>query len=135
MAVEINNEMDSISQQSGGRIYGFGAIAVQEVEASVRELDRMATTLKGIRGIILGTSGLVSCDDGGGSDTTTTTITTTATANCIAAADLTTTMTSHSHNRHETASTLPTSIPISASPFPSHITCHSRHYRCREVGY
>lgn len=58
LAVEINDEIQRMSEQSDGRIYGFGALLAYDVEGSVRELERLSS-MSGMRGVILGTRGLV----------------------------------------------------------------------------
>jgi predicted TIM-barrel fold metal-dependent hydrolase len=61
LAREINDELQETSVASCGRIYGFGVVALQEgVAEAVREVERLSQ-MSGMRGIILGTRGLVSC--------------------------------------------------------------------------
>ena len=59
-ATKINNELNSISAESKGRIYAFGCLPLTApASAVVAEIKRLASaTCHYVRGIILGTSGL-----------------------------------------------------------------------------
>ena len=59
LAIEINNEIEKMSEASKGRIYGFGTIAPEDIEGSVKELERLSQ-MNGMKGVILGTRGVVS---------------------------------------------------------------------------
>lgn len=56
MARELNDEMQSICDDSRGRLYGFGVLPVQDPAASAAELERLAGMSR-MRGVILGTAG------------------------------------------------------------------------------
>ena len=59
-ARKINDELESISVESKGRIYAFGTLPLPAPESAIiAEIKRIASpTCRHIRGIILGTSGL-----------------------------------------------------------------------------
>lgn len=55
-AQELNDELQGLCEQSGGRLYGFATLPVRNTEACIREIRRLKT-LSNIRGVILGTPG------------------------------------------------------------------------------
>lgn len=56
VAQQLNDELQSICEQSGGRLYGFATLPVRNSAACVREIRRLRH-LSCVRGVILGTSG------------------------------------------------------------------------------
>ena len=56
VAQELNDELEGICSQSQGHLYGFATLPVRNAKASLAELDRLSS-LKHIRGVILGTPG------------------------------------------------------------------------------
>lgn len=56
VAQQLNDELQQICEQSGGRLYGFATLPVRNGPASVREIRRLRH-LSAIRGVILGTPG------------------------------------------------------------------------------
>jgi predicted TIM-barrel fold metal-dependent hydrolase len=56
IAQELNDELESICEQSKNRLYGFATLPIRNAEASVREVRRLKS-LKHIKGVILGTPG------------------------------------------------------------------------------
>jgi predicted TIM-barrel fold metal-dependent hydrolase len=55
-AQELNDELEALCAQSRGRLYGFATLPVRNTKASLAELERLST-LKHIKGVILGTPG------------------------------------------------------------------------------
>ena len=53
----LNDDLQQLSEGSGGRIYGFAVIPTQDPEGACKEIERLAKSSDKIRGIILGTSG------------------------------------------------------------------------------
>jgi aminocarboxymuconate-semialdehyde decarboxylase len=56
IAQELNDELESICEQSKGRLCGFATLPIRNPEASVKEVQRLKS-LKHIKGVILGTPG------------------------------------------------------------------------------
>jgi hypothetical protein len=56
VAQELNDELQSICEASGGRLYGFATLPVRNPQASIREIRRLES-LSAIKGVILGTPG------------------------------------------------------------------------------
>ncbi|GMI26179.1 hypothetical protein TeGR_g4232 [Tetraparma gracilis] len=57
MATLLNDDLQEISSDSSGRIYGFGVLPTQDVAAACKEVERMSKSADKVRGVILGTSG------------------------------------------------------------------------------
>ena len=55
-AQELNDELQNICEKSNGRLYGFATLPVRNVDAAVKEVERLKSLSK-IRGVILGTPG------------------------------------------------------------------------------
>ena len=56
VAQELNDELQSICEQSNGRLYGFATLPVRNPIAAVKEVHRLSSLNK-IKGVILGTPG------------------------------------------------------------------------------
>ncbi|KAI8088677.1 uncharacterized protein BX664DRAFT_331098 [Halteromyces radiatus] len=57
MARNINNEIQFMCDQSPTRLYSFGVLPLNSVKASIDEVQRISTSLKSMRGVIMGTHG------------------------------------------------------------------------------
>ncbi|GMH63516.1 hypothetical protein TL16_g03732 [Triparma laevis f. inornata] len=57
MSTLLNDDLQEISDDSNGRLYGFATLATQDPEAACKEVERLATSQRKIKGVILGTSG------------------------------------------------------------------------------
>lgn len=55
-AQELNDELQSICEQSNGRLSGFATLPVRNVAASIKEIQRLKS-MSCIKGVILGTPG------------------------------------------------------------------------------
>lgn len=56
-AAQLNEDMERLCAESGGRLYGFGVLPMRDPPGCVQELRRISR-LPHLRGVILGTSGL-----------------------------------------------------------------------------
>lgn len=57
MAVKVNDNMNQLCAESGGRLYAFGTLPLSAPVAEiVQEVDRLAT-LQYMRGVIIGSTG------------------------------------------------------------------------------
>lgn len=56
VAQELNDELQSICEQSKGRLFGFATLPVRNPAASIKEIQRLSK-LPHIKGVILGTPG------------------------------------------------------------------------------
>mmetsp|Transcript_8939 Transcript_8939/g.13427 ORF Transcript_8939/g.13427 Transcript_8939/m.13427 type:complete len:372 (+) Transcript_8939:30-1145(+) len=56
VAQELNDELQTMCDNSNGRLYGFATLPVRNTAASVREVERISK-LEHVRGVILGTPG------------------------------------------------------------------------------
>lgn len=56
IAEELNDELEAMCDQSGGRLKGFATLPVRTVEGCLKELDRLAS-FPHVKGVILGTPG------------------------------------------------------------------------------
>jgi aminocarboxymuconate-semialdehyde decarboxylase len=56
MATELNDDLQTLCEDSAGRLAGFAVLPIVDVEASCKEVERLAKLDK-IKGVILGTSG------------------------------------------------------------------------------
>lgn len=55
-AMELNDELQSMCEQSNGRLFGFATLPVRNTKASIREINRLKSS-NHIKGVILGTPG------------------------------------------------------------------------------
>lgn len=55
-AQELNDELQDICEQSGGKLFGFATLPVRNPAASIAEIQRLKK-LKHVKGVILGTPG------------------------------------------------------------------------------